>query len=400
MRIVKRSLFVCLLVMFSACLSACNSSSLTCKNGHGVNKTWHTDSTFHYVVCDKCGDVIKHDHNYDWKVESEARNTLSEVKVEYCTDCGYLTGKVESLDTWNGVDITKTDVLKNRILTSSYRDSKGRAFNSVSVNTGADLVAVLNEIDDHKNFAITLTGDIDMSAGEFESAYINGYDCGDVEIIIDGNYHKLIGIKNSLIGRISSGNTKVIIRNLTIENANIVSGESAGVLISTAKGVGNISIDNCEIKNSSIIGNSCIGGFVGVVGGNSGLYSKIFSEIEIKNSTITNSSIGGNGKVGAIIGNASDDAWTKLTIKNCGIINNRITSTSSHSDYAGIVVGVAGVAGTTKTVSGTTYTGGVYLYNIVENENSVISYTTYINRMYGSRGEASAQLYIDNVKQF
>ena len=400
MKVIKRLFCVCFLLLFSVCLTACNSASITCKNGHGIDKEWHKDSASHYVVCDKCGDVVKHKHHFDWKVTSEASGTMSEIKSEYCVDCGYLTGRVESLDTWNGKTITKSNVLRNKITTSHYTDSKGRKFNSISINNAPDLVAMFKELDDHKNLEIILTGDVDVTAGDWVSGIINGVDCGDVEIIIDGNYHKIIGINNPLIEKITTGNTKVIIRNLTIENANINTNDNAGVLIASAKGANSIIIDGCEINNSNVVGKNCIGGFVGVVGGNSFVYDKVFTNVEIKNSSIRNSSIGGDGFVGAIIGKATNDAWTKTMISDTSIINNRITSTSSSDDYAGIVLGCVGVAGASKTVSGTTYQGGTYLVNIVESENIVSSYLTDIDRLYGCRGESSAKLYIDGINQF
>jgi len=386
--------------MFSICLTACNSASITCKNGHGIDKEWHKDSASHYVVCDKCGDVVKHEHDFDWKVTSEANGTMSEIKSEYCSDCGYLTGRVDSLDTWNGKTITKSDVLRNKILTSHYADSKGRKFSSILVNRASDLIAIFNELDDHKNLEITLTGDIDVTAGNWVSGIISGIDCGDVEIIINGNYHKIIGLNNPLIEKITTGNTKVIIRNLIIENANINVNDNAGVFIASAKGANSIVIDGCEINNSKVVGKNCIGGFVGVAGGNSFVYDKVFTNLEIRNSSIVNSSIGGDGFVGAVIGKASSDAWTKTLIEDTSIINNRITSTSVFDDYAGFVVGVAGVAGAPKTVSGTIYQGGVYLVNIVESENVASSYLTDVDRLYGCLGESTAKLYIDGICQF
>lgn len=401
MKIIKRLFCVCFLLLFSVCLTACDSTaSVTCKNGHGIDKEWHTDSTSHYMVCDKCGDVVQHKHNFKWVVTAEAKGTLSEIKSEFCADCGYFAGRVESLDTWDGTTITKRDVLRNKIKASNFTDSKDRGFYSISVNTAADLVAAFKELDDHKNFSIVLTGDIDVSAGDWVSGIIDGAMCGDVEIIIDGNYHKLIGINKPLIEKITTGNTKIVVRNLTIEDADIDVQDNAGAIIGAVKGANNILIDGCNIDNSNIVGKNNIGGFIGIASGNSFIYDKVFTNIEIKNSSINNSSIGGNGLVGAVIGMATNDAWTKVTVKDCAIVDNRITSTSNNNDYAGVVVGSVGIAGTAKTVSGTTHQGGVYLLNIVENDNIVSSYLSDIDRWYGNRSENTAQLYIDGVKQF
>ena len=156
---------------------------------------------------------------------------------------------------------------------------------------------------------------------------------------------------------------------------------------------------DCEIINSSVRGAEYVGGFIGIAGGNSGVYSQIFSKVSVTNCVIKNSSIGGKA-AGGIVGMSTSDAWTKTTISDCAVVNNRITSTSDKIDNAGIVVGEVGVAGEAKTVKGTMYIGGTYLNNIIENENSVLSYNAYVDRLYGCQGQTSAKLYVDGENQF
>ena len=207
---------------------------------------------------------------------------------------------------------------------------------------------------------------IDMSGVEWTPINVDGYHGADI-VTIDGKNAVIKGLTSSLFAGGFAGGSGIIIKNLTIEDSEIVADNTQGygAFVNCADSMDVITLENCHLKNSSIItpnngaNESRIGGLVGWTAGyNVTTDGPVDSYVTIKNCSVIGCTLKGSGSIGAICGHAGANAATYTTIENCTIENNNLISTDDGGWRVGVVVGTANV-------------GEVTIKNITESGNTL-----------------------------
>jgi hypothetical protein len=209
---------------------------------------------------------------------------------------------------------------------------------------------------------------IELAQGEYtmpanwEPITVSGYQ-GAGYVTLDGNEAVLKGLDAALFAGGFAGQSGIIIKNLTIEDANIKTTGTTGygAFIANADSMEEITLINCHLKNSTIevSGDVRVGGLIGWVSG----YSKqndgpVKTYVTVENCSVENCDITAPGSVGGICGHAGASDWTYITINNCTVNNNHLVSTDDGSWRTGVVVGTAN-------------NGHVEISNITESGNTL-----------------------------
>lgn len=197
---------------------------------------------------------------------------------------------------------------------------------ALNVSTPDDLHYALSNLN---GFTIKLADNLDLSSYEW-TPITNKF-----EGILDGNDKVLKGLTTNDAERsalLPYGNN-VTIKNLVVEDANVVStGERNGILISEVeKGV--VNIENVIVKNSQVTGTggNGTGGLIGFVKGNAEVN---ITNVALLNNTITNA----NEKyAGAFVGRVEKGL---VNIKDSYAKSNTVTTNRTGTD-----AGSAGVIG-------------------------------------------------------
>ena len=178
---------------------------------------------------------------------------------------------------------------------------------------------------------------------------------GNGTLTINGNGHKIVGLNAPLVANTWAGKSNCIIKGLTLENANIVVDENdangnvgVGAFIGQPCASQIITLENCNLVNSTVKGGHWAGGLIGVSGGYNGTDGPVFENVTIKNCSVTGSTIESKGSVGAIIGHAAWDSATRVDITGCTVTGNTVKSTGSSNDKAGSLMGTVGCAGSNQ----------------------------------------------------
>ena len=153
-----------------------------------------------------------------------------------------------------------------------------------TVANGAQMQYVLNEIKDGKReVAITVNGTIDMMGAAFNLPVFEADKGYNISIAGTGAIKNVTAIDYAqealsskdgqdgvydcaLIPTVAAGNT-VTISNVTFENLNVKNTNASGVALLIGNIVGEATIENVTINNSSVIGHRNTGALVGRVGG-------------------------------------------------------------------------------------------------------------------------------------
>ena len=321
--------------------------------------------------------------------------------------CGTIQGEEpEDLDIsiWDGQTITSVEDFAQKVVADG-QDAKGKKYNSVKISEAADFVAAMRDINNFENFTIELEKDIDMGDLPWGSAEINGDSSAlGCTITIDGDNNTIYGLTNMLISKAHLGGTSIVIKDLTIEQANIVvdaedvnEDVAVGAFVGDlGGGIKNVTFDNCHLVNSLVEGGHWTGGIYGKAAGYSQANSPVFMDVLINDCSVKGNLITGKGSVGAIAGHATGAVWTKVVVQNANVDNNEINSTGSSNVKAGVVFGTIGAAGDPfEAVNGVTKTGGSYINNLTYSDNDVYSNQEIVNRVYGRL--AGGKLYVDGV---
>ena len=229
---------------------------------------------------------------------------------------------------------------------------------------------------------------------------------GNGTLTINGNGHKIVGLNAPLVANTWAGKSNCIIKGLTLENANIVVDENdangnvgVGAFIGQPCASQIITLENCNLVNSTVKGGHWAGGLIGVSGGYNGTDGPVFENVTIKNCSVTGSTIESKGSVGAIIGHAAWDSATRVDITGCTVTGNTVKSTGSSNDKAGSLMGTVGCAGSNQVNSDLEPHAepGVFVTNCTVNDNNVTSNTTTITEVYGRQGSTGGKLVVDGV---
>ena len=196
---------------------------------------------------------------------------------------------------------------------------------------------------------LEISSDINMTGQEWTPIKVDGYNGADI-VTIDGKGHTIKGLTSSLFAGGFAGGSGIVIKNLTIENANMIatSTQGYGAFVNCADAMDVITLINCHLKNSTITtpnngqAESRIGGLVGWTAGygneNDG---PVDSYITIQDCSVTGCTFKGWGSIGGICGHAGANEATFTTIENCTITNNKFISTDDGGWRTGVVVGTA-----------------------------------------------------------
>ena len=244
---------------------------------------------------------------------------------------------------------------------------------------------------------VNITNNLNMGGHAFNGiASLNGYNGTFKNLTINGNGKTIKGLVEPLIGSTWTGGT-LAFNDITIDESNIVKNSDSGAwgaFIAEIACNQLTKITNCHLMNTTVKGGKWTGGMYGYGNGYSNQNDgPVFSEIEITNCSTENCIIEAKGSVGAACGHATGDTWTLVTITNFTATGNTITSTdSSSNNKAGSLIGTVGAGGAGGAINGKC--GGVYVNNYTVSNNTVTSYTTSIDRIYGRIG--SGALFVVN----
>ena len=179
--------------------------------------------------------------------------------------------------------------------------------------------------------------------------------------------------------------------NLSVNVTSDISG--VGAFVGYAGTSHNISISNCKVLNSMILGGHWTGGLVGYAAGWSGTDGPVFEILTIENCAVENSTISSPGSAGGLIGHATGDSWTRDEFKSCTVKGCTINSTGTSINKAGSLMGTVG-EGQTKDGKD----GGVFVTSCTVENNTVKSNNTSIDRIYGRQGTTGGVLCVDGTR--
>ena len=244
---------------------------------------------------------------------------------------------------------------------------------------------------------VTLLDDINLTGETWTPVYFNSYSAsGANTLVIDGADHTITGLSDMLFSGIWTG-TKFEVKDLTIDGAEIrndvedADNKGVGAIVGNISAIKEVVLTNVKLTNSHVEGGHWTGGFFGYIAGYSGNDGPVFTTVTVTDCSITDSTIIGKGSVGGVVGHATGDAWTSFGVEDTAITGNTITSTGTSNNKAGIVMGTIGAAGTAQTTNGTTMTGGVSV-SVTETDNDVKSNETEITTVYGRQGSTTGVL--------
>jgi len=199
--------------------------------------------------------------------------------------------------------------------------------------------------------------------------------------IFDGNGHTIKNLRQTLKSNLNYGGLfgiiggNAVIKNLTIEHANLSTNAYTGVIVGTGHGT----IDNCHVKTADIVNNNTATGAI------AGIFDGEIANCSVNDAVIYG--LGGyvGGAVGEITAYVKNNALVKSSVRNCQVTNSNIAvwGTNESGNLGG---GVAGnvywseISGCyfSGTIDGSYEVGGKIATNIVGGvagavQNSTIS---------------------------
>lgn len=209
---------------------------------------------------------------------------------------------------------------------------------------------------------IHLSKDLDLSEIDWTPIKVDGYHGADI-ITVEGNGHEIKGLNAPLFAGGFAGGSGIIIKNLTITDSQIVTGNSqgAGAFIECADSMDVITLTNCHLIDSTLTASTAesrIGGLVGWTAGyNNQNDGPVKSYVTIEDCSVVGCELSCFGSVGGIIGHSGGNAWTFTTVKNCEVKDCKFSSTDDGGWRVGVVVGTANVG--EMTIEGITESGNV-----------------------------------------
>lgn len=278
------------------------------------------------------------------------------------------------------------------------------AWDGVSDGAAKDFVTALQATvkdDAAGEFIIELSEDINLRGYDWTPVFVDS----DNQVTVNGNGHTIYGLNDMLFSGTWAGKSKLIIKDLTIADSNIVHDPNdatkdigVGAFVGWPQASAQVVLENCSLVNSTVKGGHWTGGLVGIAAGYSGTDGPVFEQLDIINCTVKGSTVTGKGSCGAVIGHATASDWTLVNISGAVIEDNTVASTGFAFTRAGSVIGTVGVAGLETTVNGITHTGGTYVTALTVSGNTVTSNGASSSRIYGRRGNSSGKLYLDGAE--
>ncbi len=219
------------------------------------------------------------------------------------------------------------------------------------IKTASEFAAVMDLIgrspDENEAGDVVMMFEADISMADLPWTPVTVHpDRASDRITILGNDKEIVCLTAPLFASGAVGeDSEIIINNLIINNSDIRStnDNGSGAFIECASGVGQVSLTNCRLVNSSVSG-KYTGGLIGYTAGMSAddTDPSITSDINIENCHIDNCSIVGVYTVGGVVGRAGAVAETNTVIENCTVTNSSLTATSQTENLGiGTMLGIA-----------------------------------------------------------
>ncbi|WP_066020437.1 MULTISPECIES: fibronectin type III domain-containing protein [Clostridium] len=272
---------------------------------------------------------------------------------------------------------------------------------------------IISNVQQLKNMNYNLTAYYKL-ANDIDLSSINWTPIGNNNVpftgVLDGDGHSIKNISMNRLGTDLSGLFGCIsgatIKNLSINNVNIIGGNYTGAITGNVIG-GKITstIDNCY-ANGTIVGYRCTGGLVG--------YAYMDGSTNILNITNSRSSVNVTGSgddvggiIGALEGNISDSyatgtvisksgnntgalvGWSSGSISKCYTTNNVTSSQKNVGGISGNFQGTIDQCYSTGNIGGTDNIGGIVGYaasGTIQNSFSIsqVSGNSFVGGIQGS----------------
>ena len=195
---------------------------------------------------------------------------------------------------------------------------------------------------------IELLDNIDMTGKSWTPVKVDGYNGAGV-VTLNGNNHKITGLRAPLFAGGFAGNSGIVIKDLTIDRANIndtTNTQGIGAFINCVDSMPRIELFNCHLTNSTIesTGGARVGGLIGWTAGyNNPNDGPVDTYISIRDCSVELCNITAKGSVGGLIGHAGGNPATYHDIADCKLVNNYLYSTDDGGWRVGALVGTANV---------------------------------------------------------
>ena len=210
--------------------------------------------------------------------------------------------------------------------------------------TLADAFAAANKTGDT---VIELLDDINMTGKNWTPVSVDG-NHGQGVITLNGNGKTITGLSAPLFAGGFAGKSGIVIRDLTIADADIndpTNDQGIGAFINCVDSMPRIELDNCHLKNSKIVstGGARVGGLIGWTSG----YNKpndgpVDTKVTLTNCSVEDVTIEAKGSVGGLIGHAGANPATYHTITGCTVKDSTLTCTEPGKSWrVGDLVGTA-----------------------------------------------------------
>ena len=210
--------------------------------------------------------------------------------------------------------------------------------------TLADAFAAANKTGDT---VIELLDDINMTGKNWTPVSVDG-NHGQGVITLNGNGKTITGLSAPLFAGGFAGKSGIVIRDLTIADADIndpTNDQGIGAFINCVDSMPRIELDNCHLKNSKIVstGGARVGGLIGWTSG----YNKpndgpVDTKVTLTNCSVEDVTIEAKGSVGGLIGHAGANPATYHTITGCTVKDSTLTCTETGKSWrVGDLVGTA-----------------------------------------------------------
>ena len=212
--------------------------------------------------------------------------------------------------------------------------------------TLADAFAAANKTGDT---VIELLDDINMTGKSRTPVSVDGYN-GQGVITLNGNGKTITGLSAPLFAGGFAGKSGIVIKYLTIADANIndtTNTQGIGAFINCVDSMTRIELDNCHLKNSKIVstGGARVGGLIGWTSGyNNPNNGPVDTKVTLTNCSVENVTIEANGSVGGLIGHAGANPATYHTITGCTVKDSTLKCAETEKSWrVGGLVGTANV---------------------------------------------------------
>ena len=294
-------------------------------------------------------------HNY--------KNYTSEADVLFGDIIGR-RGTADILEGGNSGTVTKQGGIFDGYYITTENDVETlNVFNITGIEKALKAAGAAGAGDTNVNLA---KGEYDMTDVDWTPINVDGYHGADIATF-EGNGSVIKGLNAALFAGGFAGGSGIVIKNLTIENANMIANNTQGygAFVNCADSMEEITLINCHLKNSTIItpndgaAESRIGGLVGWTSGYSNQNDgPVKTYVTIEGCSVIGCTLKGAGSIGAICGHAGASDWTYTKIENCVVKDNKLISKETGSWRVGVVVGTANV-------------GEVTINNITESGNTL-----------------------------